>query len=54
MQTRYDPPTLERHWQTVWTRTGIYQTDLRAERPFYNLMRVIYVPRRIINIVTAS
>jgi leucyl-tRNA synthetase len=40
---RYDPPMVERHWQEVWTRTGIYQTDLvRAERPFYNLMMFPY------------
>jgi leucyl-tRNA synthetase len=40
---RYDPPALERHWQAVWTRTGVYQTDLHgAERPFYNLMMFPY------------
>jgi leucyl-tRNA synthetase len=40
---RYDPPTVERHWQAVWTRTGIYQADLvHAERPFYNLMMFPY------------
>jgi leucyl-tRNA synthetase len=41
--TRYDPPTLERHWQEVWTRTGIYATDVvHAERHFYNLMMFPY------------
>jgi leucyl-tRNA synthetase len=40
---RYDPPTVERHWQQVWARSGIYQTDLRhAQRPFYNLMMFPY------------
>jgi leucyl-tRNA synthetase len=40
---RYDPPALERHWQAVWSRTGIYQTDLvQAERPFSNLMMFPY------------
>jgi leucyl-tRNA synthetase len=40
---RYDPPALERHWQAVWTRTGLHQTDLvNAERPFYNLMMFPY------------
>ena len=42
-EDRYDPPRLERHWQDVWTRTGIYQTDLAdATRPFYNLMMFPY------------
>src|ERR1700686_4009974 len=40
---RYDPPTVERHWQAVWSRTRIYATDLaHAERPFYNLMMFPY------------
>jgi leucyl-tRNA synthetase len=40
---RYDPPAIERHWQSVWERTRIYQTDLQsAERPFYNLMMFPY------------
>lgn len=40
---RYDPPTVERHWQAEWTRTGIYQTDIaHAEKPFYNLMMFPY------------
>jgi leucyl-tRNA synthetase len=39
----YDPPALERFWQEVWTRTGIYHTNLPdAERPFYNLMMFPY------------
>ena len=41
--TRYDPPAVERHWQAVWSRTGIYTTDLRqADRPYYNLMMFPY------------
>jgi len=40
---RYDPPAVERHWQAVWTRTRIYETDLAgAEQPFYNLMMFPY------------
>jgi leucyl-tRNA synthetase len=40
---RYDPPSVERHWQAEWTRTGIYQADLvGAEKPFYNLMMFPY------------
>jgi leucyl-tRNA synthetase len=40
---RYDPPTVERYWQDVWTRTRIYETDLaHAERPLYNLMMFPY------------
>jgi len=40
---RYDPPAVERHWQDVWARTRIYETDLNnAERPFYNLMMFPY------------
>ena len=40
---RYDPPSVERHWQAEWARTGIYQPDLiHAERPFYNLMMFPY------------
>ena len=40
---RYDPPAIERHWQRVWSETGIYQTDLEsAPRPFYNLMMFPY------------
>ena len=40
---RYDPTTVERHWQAVWSRTRIYETDLaHAERPFYNLMMFPY------------
>ena len=40
---RYDPATVERHWQAIWTRTRIYATDLdHAERPFYNLMMFPY------------
>jgi leucyl-tRNA synthetase len=40
---RYDPPAVERHWQQEWTRSGIYQADLRhAARPFYNLMMFPY------------
>ena len=41
--TRYDPPAVERYWQDVWARTGIYTTDVaHAERPFYNLMMFPY------------
>ncbi len=40
---RYDPRRVERHWQDVWARTGIYETDLSgAQRPFYNLMMFPY------------
>ena len=40
---RYDPASVERHWQAEWARTGIYQPDLiHAERPFYNLMMFPY------------
>ncbi|HLZ28416.1 MAG TPA: leucine--tRNA ligase [Chloroflexota bacterium] len=40
---RYDPRTIERHWQAVWARTRIYETDLHnAKRPFYNLMMFPY------------
>jgi leucyl-tRNA synthetase len=40
---RYDPPTVESHWQAEWTRTRIYQADLaHAEKPFYNLMMFPY------------
>ena len=40
---RYDPPAVERHWQDVWARTGIYTSDLQhAQRPFYNLMMFPY------------
>lgn len=40
---RYDPPTIERYWQDVWTRTRIYETNLaHAHRPFYNLMMFPY------------
>ena len=40
---RYDPPTVERHWQAVWARTEMFATDLaQAERPFYNLMMFPY------------
>ena len=40
---RYDPPAVERHWQAVWTRTGIYEPDLEhVSRPFYNLMMFPY------------
>src|SRR5438876_9118465 len=40
---RYDPPAVERHWQVVWSRSGIYQTDpVNAARPFYNLMMFPY------------
>ena len=28
----YDPPAVERHWQQVWTTSGIYQTDLAQSR----------------------
>src|SRR6202171_6438930 len=41
--TRYDPPAVERHWQDVWARSGIYATALAtAERPFFNLMMFPY------------
>ena len=40
---RYDPVAIERHWQSVWENTRIYQTDLlQARRPFYNLMMFPY------------
>src|SRR5215467_1770816 len=40
---RYNPPAIERHWQSVWEQTRLYQTDLdQAERPFYNLMMFPY------------
>ena len=40
---RYDPTAVERHWQDVWTHTGIYRTDLaNAARPFFNLMMFPY------------
>jgi leucyl-tRNA synthetase len=40
---RYDPPTVERHWQAEWRRSGIYQADLAdAKLPFYNLMMFPY------------
>ncbi len=40
---RYDPPAVERHWQAVWSRTGIYDMDVQnAARPFYNLMMFPY------------
>jgi leucyl-tRNA synthetase len=42
-EDRYDPTAVERHWQDVWTRTGIYRTDLgNASRPFFNLMMFPY------------
>jgi len=42
-EDRYDPASVERHWQSEWARTGIYQADLvHAERPFYNLMMFPY------------
>src|SRR5215467_15311323 len=40
---RYNPPAIERHWQSVWEQTRLYQTDLQhAERPFYTLMMFPY------------
>jgi leucyl-tRNA synthetase len=40
---RYDAPAVERHWQEVWQRTRIYETNLEhAPRPFYNLMMFPY------------
>jgi leucyl-tRNA synthetase len=40
---RYDPREIERHWQSVWETTRLYQADLQhAERPFYNLMMFPY------------
>jgi leucyl-tRNA synthetase len=43
MTDRYDPPTLERHWQSVWEHTQIYATDVQhAPQPFYNLMMFPY------------
>jgi len=40
---RYDPIAVERHWQDVWTHTGIYRTDLaNTARPFFNLMMFPY------------
>src|SRR6478752_8756459 len=40
---RYDPNAVEQHWQDVWSRAGIYATDLvHAARPFYQLMMFPY------------
>ena len=39
----YNPQRIEKKWQRVWEKTGIYQVDLRrAKKPYYNLMMFPY------------
>jgi leucyl-tRNA synthetase len=39
----YDHASIEKHWQSIWYRTSIYEPDLRqAAYPFYNLMMFPY------------
>src|SRR5436853_1283110 len=46
MNTKYDPynpAAIEKRWQDVWYRTGIYEPDIHnAKRPYYNLMMFPY------------
>ena len=40
---KYDPQAIEKKWQKVWEKEGIYSPDLdKAKRPFYNLMMFPY------------
>ena len=39
----YNSQKIEKKWQRVWKKTGIYQADLRrAKKPYYNLMMFPY------------
>ncbi len=40
---KYDQQKIEKKWQRVWGKTGIYQVDLKkAKKPYYNLMMFPY------------
>ncbi|MBI2055836.1 MAG: class I tRNA ligase family protein [Candidatus Sungbacteria bacterium] len=40
---RYNPKQIEKKWQKVWLKKGVYEPDLkRAKKPFYNLMMFPY------------
>jgi len=40
---RYIPQKIEKKWQRIWRKIGLYEPNLRlARRPFYNLMMFPY------------
>jgi leucyl-tRNA synthetase len=42
-QAKYDFARIEKYWQTVWRKEGVYEPDMkRAKKPFYNLMMFPY------------
>ena len=39
----YNPREIEKKWQTIWEKEGLYSPDLdKAKKPFYNLMMFPY------------
>ena len=41
--TMFNPQKIEKKWQKVWGKEGIYEPDLKkAKKPFYNLMMFPY------------
>ena len=42
-KTTYDPAAIEKRWQEAWSRTGIYEPDIKnAPSPYYTLMMFPY------------
>ncbi|MCD6327066.1 leucine--tRNA ligase [bacterium] len=42
-ENEYDQVKIEKKWRARWAKSGLYETDLRSEKPkFYNLAMFIY------------
>jgi leucyl-tRNA synthetase len=43
MTKKYDFSKIEKKWQSIWKKEGVYEPDMKkAKRPFYNLMMFPY------------